>query len=110
VKSAVVNIKNVSAIDKILHVFYKNQELYQSDGVVLSNMVDKNNDNKIHHLYSANVCPEIENPDNLENNEGQTYGQLPSEANLSMDCEFLSVTSFDGTIKIIKMPAIIDPI
>jgi len=35
---------------------------------------------------------------------------LPSEVNLSMDCEFLSVTSFDGTIKIIKMPAIIDPV
>ena len=35
---------------------------------------------------------------------------MPSEVNLSMDCEFLSVTSFDGTIKIIKMPAIIDPI
>lgn len=77
---------------------------------IVSIFVFKNNDNKIHHLYSANVCPEIENPDNLENNEGQTYGQLPSEANLSMDCEFLSVSSFDGTIKIIKMPAIIDPI
>ena len=54
-KTAVVNIKNVSAIDKILHVFYKNQELYQSDGVVLSNMVDKNNDNKIAVKFQEEV-------------------------------------------------------
>jgi hypothetical protein len=26
-----------------------------------------------------------------------------------MDCEFLSVTTFDGSVKIIKMPPIIDP-
>ncbi len=55
VKTAVVSPKNVSAIDKILHVFYKNQELYQSDGVVLSNMVDKNNDNKIAVKFQEEV-------------------------------------------------------
>lgn len=54
-KTAVVSPKNVSAIDKILHVFYKNQELYQSDGVVLSNMVDKNNDNKIAVKFQEEV-------------------------------------------------------
>jgi hypothetical protein len=37
---------------------------------IISIFVVKNNDNKIHHLYSLNVCPEFENPENLENNEG----------------------------------------
>ena len=37
---------------------------------IISILVFKNNENKICHLYSANVCPEFDNPDNLENNEG----------------------------------------
>ena len=35
---------------------------------------------------------------------------LPAEVNLSAEGEFLTVTTFDGTIKVIKMPPIIDPI
>lgn len=30
----------------------------------------KHNDNKFRHLYSLNMCPTLENPDELENNEG----------------------------------------
>lgn len=34
---------------------------------------------------------------------------LPSEVKLSVDGEFLTVTSFDGAVKLIQMPPIIDP-
>lgn len=37
---------------------------------IISILVIKNNENKICHLYSINICPEFENPDQLENNEG----------------------------------------
>ena len=45
----------------------------------------------------------------MEQNDGQTYLSLPSETKLSLDCEFLSITSFDGTVKLVKMPPILDP-
>lgn len=35
--------------------------------------------------------------------------QLPSECKLSLDNEFLSVILFDGSVKMLKMPPIIDP-
>lgn len=41
---------------------------------IISISVVLNNENKIHHLFSANVCPEFENPDNLKHNKGKTYG------------------------------------
>ena len=37
----------------------------------------KHNENKMHHLYSINSVPELENPDKLESNPGQTYQHLP---------------------------------
>ena len=39
---------------------------------IISISVVLNNENKIHHLFSANVCPEFENPDNLKHNKGKT--------------------------------------
>ena len=77
---------------------------------IISIVVFKNNENKFHHLYSINMLPDAENADALEENEGQTYDQLPAEANFSLDGEFLSVTTYDGTVKVIKMPPVIDPI
>lgn len=77
---------------------------------IVSIVVFKNNENKFHHLYSVNMLPEVENPDSLEENEGQTYDQLPASVELSLDGEFLSVTTYDGTVKVIKMPPVIDPI
>jgi len=35
--------------------------------------------------------------------------ELPSEALLSPDGAFLSITTFSGEVKLIKMPAIINP-
>ena len=32
-----------------------------------------------------------------------------AETKLSLDCEFMSIISFDGAVKVIRMPAIIDP-
>lgn len=55
------------------------------------------------------MCPDIENPENLEMNEQQTYLNLPAEIKFSMDSEFLAVTFWDGTVKVLKMPAVIDP-
>jgi len=70
----------------------------------------KHNENKIYHLYSLNTCPELENPDSLENNPKQSYMMLPHNTKISLDGEFMSVTSFDGRVRVVKMPAIIDPI
>ena len=39
----------------------------------------KHNENKFHHFYSVKVCPDLENPESLETNEGQTYTCLPAE-------------------------------
>lgn len=69
----------------------------------------KHNENKLYSLFTLNTCPSLENPDTLEQNDGQTYLSLPSETKLSLDCEFLSITSFDGTVKLVKMPPILDP-
>lgn len=77
---------------------------------IISIIVFKNNENKFHHLYSINMLPDVDNADSLEENEGQTYDQLPAEVKLSIDAEFLSVTTYNGTVKIIKMPPVIDPI
>eukprot|EP00347_Sterkiella_histriomuscorum_P023831 403333237 len=69
----------------------------------------KHNENKIYHLYNLNVCPTLANPDNLEMNVDQSYLELPSETKISMDFQFMSVTSFSGEVKLIKLPAIINP-
>lgn len=55
------------------------------------------------------MYPELENTDELEKNEGQSYLMLPSECKISLDCEFLQITNYDGSIALIKMPPIIDP-
>lgn len=77
---------------------------------IVSIVVFKNNENKFRHLYSINMLPEVENADALEENEGQSYDLLPASVTLSLDCEFLSVTTYNGTVKIIKMPPVLDPI
>lgn len=69
----------------------------------------KHNENKLYHLYNLNVCPTLPNPDNLEMNADQSYLELPSETKMSMDCQFMSITSFGGEVKLIKMPHIINP-
>ena len=76
---------------------------------IITILVFKHNENKLKSLYSINVCAALENPDKLEMNEGQTYTMLPSEVKFSLDAEFLSVICFDGSVKVLKMPAIIDP-
>jgi hypothetical protein len=69
----------------------------------------KHNENKLYHLYNLNVCPTLANPDSLDSNPEQSYLDLPSEAKLSPDNAFLVVTSFNGEVKLLKMPAIINP-
>jgi len=70
----------------------------------------KHNENKIYHLYTINTCPELENSDSLESNNGQTYLMLPQSTKISMDGEFMSIVSFNGRVRIIKMPDVLDPI
>jgi hypothetical protein len=69
----------------------------------------KHNENKLYHLYNLNICPALSNPDSLDSNPEQSYLELPSEAKLSPDNAFLVVTSFNGEVKLFKMPAIINP-
>ncbi len=77
---------------------------------VIKILVFKDNENKLHHLYNLNVCPTLANPDSLEANPDQSYLELPSEVLLSPDCQFLTVTSFNGDVRLIKMPSIINPV
>lgn len=72
-------------------------------------VVFKHNENKLYNIYSLNVCPDLENCDNLEMNPKQTYLMLPSISKLSLDGEFLSITTYEGKVMIVKMPQIIDP-
>jgi len=69
----------------------------------------KHNENKLYHLYNLNICPTLANPDLLDSNPEQSYQELPSEAKLSPDNSFVAVTSFNGEVKLFKMPAIINP-
>ena len=70
----------------------------------------KHNENKLYNLYTLNTCPDLENAECLEQNPKQTYTMLPHSAKISLDGEFLSINSFDGRVRIVKMPPIIDPI
>jgi len=72
--------------------------------------VFKHNENKLCHLYKLNICHALPNPDSLELNPDQSYLELPCETKLSLDNTFLSITSYNGEIKIVKMPAIINPL
>lgn len=73
-------------------------------------LVFKHNENKLYHIYNLNVCPALANPDALDSNPDQSYLDLPSEAKLSYDVAFLAVTTFGGEVKVLKMPAIINPV
>lgn len=37
---------------------------------IISIVCFKHNENKLYHIYSINACPELDNPDSLETNEG----------------------------------------
>lgn len=77
---------------------------------VVSVLGFKLSENKFYHFYSINVAPQFDNADSLEQNDGQKYDKLPAEGNISVDGEFLTVTCFDGSVKVIKMPPVIDPL
>lgn len=77
---------------------------------VLKILAFKHNENKLYHLYNLNLCPLLLNPDTLEQNPDQSYLDLPSEAKFSLDCIFLTVTTFSGEVKLLKMPPIISPL
>jgi hypothetical protein len=77
---------------------------------IINVVVFKHNENKMYKIYSINCCPELENPLHLEQNDKQTYNMLPCNSMFSMDGEFLHTTSYDGRVRVVKMPPIIDPI
>jgi hypothetical protein len=56
---------------------------------IISILAFKQNENKLYHFNSINMCPDLANPEALEKNPEQTYLMLPSECKLSQDCEFL---------------------
>ena len=72
-------------------------------------MCFKHNENKFHSLYTFNISPKLENLENLEQNDGQTYLELPAEIKFSLDAEFLAVTTFEGAVHLLRMPPVIDP-
>ena len=72
-------------------------------------LIFKHSENKLYHVYNLNTCPTLPNPDSLDSNPDQSYLELPSEAKLSPEASFLAITTFGGEVKLIKMPAIINP-
>lgn len=73
-------------------------------------LVFKHSDCKIRHLYSFNLCPDLANPDEPELNSQQKYSKFPYEVKLSPECAFLSVTLANGEVKVIRMPAVLNPL
>ena len=72
-------------------------------------LIFKHNENKMYHVYNLNACPALPNPDTLDANPEQSYLELPSEAKHSVDAAFMAITSFNGEIKLVRMPPIINP-
>lgn len=79
---------------------------------IISIFCFKSSENKMHHVYSVNMERDesIENVHELEQVENYCYAKLPAEAKLSNDFEFLAVTTYDGSVQLIKMPAVFDPL
>ena len=76
---------------------------------VIKILIFKHSENKFYHIYNLNSCPNLPNPDQLDSNPEQSYLDLPAEAKLSSDAGFLAITTFGGEVKLIKLPAIINP-
>lgn len=73
-------------------------------------MIFKHNENKLRHLYTFNMMPSLENVGEPWTNSEQTYTGFPYEVKLSIDGVFLAVTMFDGSINLMKMPDILNPL
>ena len=69
----------------------------------------KHNENKLYHIYNLNTLPSLANPDSLDANSEQSYLELPSEARLSQDALFMTINTFGGEVKVVRLPAIINP-
>ena len=67
----------------------------------------KHSESKLYHGYTVNVCPEIANPDSME--AENSYLDLPMDVKFSLEGNFLSVSTFNGDVKVFKMPTIISP-
>ena len=76
---------------------------------VVKILVFKHTENKLYHHYSLNTCPSLTNLDQVDADPNFSYLDLPSEVKLSSDFAFLTVTTFSGEVKLVKMPAIINP-
>jgi hypothetical protein len=63
----------------------------------------KHSENKLFHLYTLNFCPPLENED-----PERSYLDLPSECKMSKDCHFMTITTYGGEIKFMKMVPMVD--
>ncbi len=72
-------------------------------------LVFKHSENKLYHIYSLNTCPHLPNPESLDTNPEQSYLDLPCEVKLSYEFGFMSITTFGGEVRVVKLPAIINP-
>ena len=77
---------------------------------ILNILAFKHNENKLRRLYSINLLPDLPNPEQPELNEKQSYLEFPYQVKLSMDGVFLAVTLLTGAVKLIKMPAVLNPL
>jgi hypothetical protein len=79
---------------------------------IVSILCYRHSENKLHHCYSINTNTEIplDKLEEIETVENISYSKMPAEVSLSPDCEFMSITTFDGEVKVLKMPPVFDPL
>lgn len=79
---------------------------------IVSVLAFRHSENKLHHVYSVNTCTDIptDKLEEIETVEDIKYNKMPAEVQLSPDAEFMAITTFDGEVKVIKMPPVFDPI
>ena len=72
-------------------------------------VVFKHTDFKIKHLYSLNLIPDLQNPNEPELNAEQKYSRFPCDVKMSVEGAFMAVTLCNGEVKLFKMPAVLNP-
>lgn len=77
---------------------------------VVQIVIFKHNENKMRHLYTINTLPELPNFETPEMNPKQSYTEFPCKVKFSVDFNFLAVVTCSGSVHLLKMPSILNPL
>ena len=64
----------------------------------------KHSENKLYHLFSLRF-----NKDNDGKDPAKKYLDLPCKVSISLECHFMSVTTYGGEVRLFKFVPIVDP-